>query len=174
VLVKGAWRNATYGLLLVSALYFSGCASQQAQQKPATPGVLGADKSSQANDILFNALGLVGTPYRYGGSSPDNGFDCSGLIQYVYRESADVALPRTVAEMNNHEAPDITEDNLQSGDLVIFATDGGSRPSHAGIYVGEGRFVHAPSSGGEVRMDFLDDKYWQRSYLNAKRPLDCR
>ena len=57
---------------------------------------------------------------------------------------------------------------------MIFATDGTSRPSHAGIYVGEGRFVHAPSRGGEVRMDFLDDKYWQRSYLNAKRPLACR
>jgi cell wall-associated NlpC family hydrolase len=170
VLINGAWRNAGYCLLLISALYFSGCSSQAPQKSEG----LGADKSSQANDILFNALGLVGTPYRYGGSSPVNGFDCSGLIQYVYRESANVALPRTVAEMNNHEAPDITEDNLQSGDLVIFATDGTSRPSHAGIYVGEGRFVHAPSSGGEVRMDFLDDKYWQRSYLNAKRPLACR
>ncbi len=57
---------------------------------------------------------------------------------------------------------------------MIFATDGTSRPSHAGIYVGDGRFVHAPSRGGEVRMDFLSDKYWQRSYLNAKRPLACR
>jgi cell wall-associated NlpC family hydrolase len=165
-----AFRNAFYFLILSGVLYLGGCSSQAPQKSEP----LGVDKSSQANEILFNALGLVGTPYRYGGSSPVNGFDCSGLIQYVYRESANLALPRTVAEMNSHETPDIAEDNLQSGDLVIFATDGTSRPSHAGIYVGEGRFVHAPSSGGEVRMDFLDDKYWQRSYLNAKRPLACR
>ena len=170
MLINGAWRNATYCLLLVSVLYFSGCSSQTPQKSEG----LGGDKSSQANDILFNTLGLVGTPYRYGGSSPANGFDCSGLIQYVYRESANVALPRTVAEMNNHEAPNVAEDNLQSGDLVIFDTAGGGRPSHAGIYVGEGRFVHAPRSGGAVRMDFLSDTYWQRSYLNAKRPLAAR
>ena len=154
--------------MLVSVLYLSGCSSQAPLQSEAL------DYSAQANEILFNALGLVGTPYRYGGNSPANGFDCSGLIQYVYLESANLILPRTVAEMNSYEAPDIAEDNLQSGDLVIFATDGTSRPNHAGIYVGERRFVHAPSSGGEVRMDFLDDKYWQRSYLNAKRPLACR
>ena len=167
--MNGDWRNATYGLVLIGALFLSGCTTQAPQKSTG----LSADYSTQANDILFNALGLVGTPYRYGGSSPANGFDCSGLIQYVYRESANLALPRTVAEMNSHQAPDIAADSLQSGDLVIFATEGTSRPSHAGIYVGEGRFVHAPRSGGEVRMDFLDDKYWQRSYLNAKRPLAC-
>ena len=108
------------------------------------------------------------------GSTPDSGFDCSGLIQYVYRESADLDLPRTVAEMNQIDAPNIDEDSLQAGDLVIFATGRDRRPSHAGIYVGEGRFVHAPSGGGEVRMDFLSDKYWQHSYLKAKRPLAVR
>ena len=167
--MNGNWRNPTFLLALFSALYLSGCTSLWPSRSVAP-----ADYSAQANDILFNALGLVGTPYRYGGSSPVNGFDCSGLIQYVYLESANLALPRTVAEMNRLEAPDIAEDNLQSGDLVIFATDGSRRPNHAGIYVGERRFVHAPSRGGEVRMDVLDDKYWQRSYLNAKRPLARR
>jgi cell wall-associated NlpC family hydrolase len=167
-MIKG-WR-AIYSLMLIAALYLSGCSSQAPRQ----PETMPTDYAIQANEILFNALGLVGTPYRYGGSSPVNGFDCSGLIQYVYLESANLALPRTVAEMNSHEAPDIAEDSLQSGDLVIFATAGDSRPSHAGIYVGDGRFVHAPSRGGEVRMDFLSDRYWQRSYLNAKRPLACR
>jgi cell wall-associated NlpC family hydrolase len=156
--------------MVISALYLSGCSSQAPHPSEPPP----ADYSVKANEILFNALGLVGTPYRYGGSTPANGFDCSGLIQYVYLDSAAVKLPRTVAEMNTLDAPNIAEDKLQSGDLVIFATDGTSRPSHAGIYVGEGRFVHAASRGGEVRMDFLSDKYWQRSYLNAKRPLACR
>jgi cell wall-associated NlpC family hydrolase len=158
-------------LVLTGALYLSGCSSQ-GPQKSEVPSPV--DFSSQANEVLFNALGLVGTPYVYGGTSPVSGFDCSGLIQYVYRESADLALPRTVAEMNSHEAPNVSEDSLQSGDLVIFATGEGNSPSHAGIYVGDGRFVHAPSRGGQVRMDFLSDKYWQRSYLNAKRPLACR
>jgi cell wall-associated NlpC family hydrolase len=150
----------------VFSLLMAGCSSNAPQ-----PKTTNANYSADANDVLFSALGLVGTPYRYGGNTPESGFDCSGLIDYVYRESVDVRLPRTVAEINKLDAPNVDEDELQSGDVVIFATGFGSRPSHAGIYVGKGRFVHAPSSGGTVRMDLLSDKYWQRSYLNAKRPL---
>jgi len=157
-------------LLCAAALNLAGCSSQA----PRTAGTLPTDYSVQANEILFNALGLVGTPYRYGGSSPATGFDCSGLIYYVYAESADLNLPRTVAEMSELDAPNVAEDKLQSGDLVIFATGQGGQPSHAGIYVGEGRFVHAASRGGVVRMDLLSDRYWQRNYLNAKRPLAAR
>lgn len=162
-------RHSLYCLLLPIALYLSGCsnAPHQAARLP-------ADYSAKANEILFNAIGLVGTPYRYGGSTPDSGFDCSGLIHYVYYESADLNLPRTVAAMNMLDAPNVAVDKLQSGDLLIFATGRDSRPSHAGIYVGEGRFVHAPSRGGVVRLDLLTDRYWQRSYLNAKRPLAAR
>ena len=158
-------RQVVCGLLLQVALYLSGCSSQAPQTG------LPPDYLVKANEVLFNALGLVGTPYRYGGSTPERGFDCSGLIQYVYATSANLSLPRTVVEMNQLTAPSIAEDKLQSGDLVIFATGQGSRPNHAGIYVGEGRFVHAPSRGGVVRVDFLSDEYWQRSYLTAKRPL---
>ena len=165
--MKSRWLNALHCATIVCLLYLSGCANQAPQPAPA----LSSEKLKQANDILFAALGLVGVPYRYGGNSPDGGFDCSGLIQYVYAESADIQLPRTVAGMTRIDAPTIGDDKLQAGDLVIFATGSGSRPSHAGIYVGDGRFVHAPSTGGVVRMDFLSDEYWQRSYLNAKRPL---
>ncbi len=168
--LNSGYRHAMYRMLLAAALFLSGCSSQAPQKTEALP----TDYSVKANEILFNALGLVGTPYRYGGSTPDSGFDCSGLIQYVYLDSAAVKLPRTVAEMNTLDAPNIAEDKLQSGDLVIFATGPGARPSHAGIYVGDGRFVHAPARGGVVRMDFLSDRYWQRSYLNAKRPLAAR
>ena len=166
------WRNTITGLLGWAAVFMVGCSTQtplpaQTQQQ----GAPALDKLITANDILFAALGHVGIPYRYGGSTPDAGFDCSGLIQYVYAETADINLPRTVAGMNRIDAPTVDEANLQAGDLVIFATGSGSRPSHAGIYVGDGRFVHAPSTGGEVRMDFLSSTYWQRSYINAKRPL---
>jgi len=124
-----------------------------------------------ADDVLFRALGLVGTPYRWGGNTPDSGFDCSGLIGFVYRDAAGISLPRSTGEMIGMQVPDIDRQALQSGDLVFFATGGGSRVSHAGIYVGEGRFVHAPATGGTVRLDYLDKPYWQKAYLNAKRVL---
>jgi len=121
--------------------------------------------------VLFRALGLVGTPYRYGGNTPEGGFDCSGLIGYVYRDAAGISLPRSTRELSAMRTPDVRRDALQSGDLVFFATNGGRAVSHAGIYVGEGRFVHAPSSGGTVRLDSLDNVYWQRVYLDAKRVI---
>lgn len=124
-----------------------------------------------AEDVLFRALGLVGTPYRWGGNTPDSGFDCSGLIGFVYRDAAGIALPRSTRDMIVMRAPNIGREQLQSGDLVFFATGGGSQVSHAGIYVGEGRFVHAPATGGTVKLDSLDKPYWQRAYLNAKRVI---
>ena len=123
-----------------------------------------------ANDVLFQAIGLVGTPYRYGGNTPETGFDCSGLINYVFLNSAGVKLPRTTRELIDIDAPVIDQDMLYPGDLVYFNTLGG-RVSHIGIYVGERRFVHAPSSGGTVRMDNIDTAYWKKHYVEAKRLL---
>lgn len=120
---------------------------------------------------MFRALGLVGTPYRWGGNTPDSGFDCSGLIGYVYRDAAGIALPRSTRDLIVMRAPDVSRTQLQSGDLLFFATSGGSQVSHAGIYVGEGRFVHAPATGGTVKLDSLDKPYWQKAYLNAKRVI---
>ncbi|MET1078056.1 MAG: C40 family peptidase [Pseudomonas sp.] len=128
--------------------------------------------SPEAEDVLFRALGLVGTPYRYGGNTPEGGFDCSGLIGYVYRDAAGLNLPRSTAALQGLGAPLVARQALQSGDLLFFATNGGGKVSHAGIYVGEGRFVHAPSSGGTVRLDNLGETYWQKTYLSAKRVLD--
>jgi cell wall-associated NlpC family hydrolase len=129
--------------------------------------------SQAAEDVLFRALGLVGTPYRWGGNTPDSGFDCSGLIGYVYRDAAGITLPRSTRDMIVIRAPDVKLDQLQSGDLVFFATSGGSQVSHAGIYVGEGRFVHAPASGGTVKLDSLNKPYWRKAYLNAKRVIQA-
>lgn len=168
--------------LLACFALLGGCAGEQysAHNSPrvVTP-VRVATKTSNlqpvfspvAADVLFRALGLVGTPYRWGGNTPDSGFDCSGLIKYVYGDVANIALPRTTREMIVMGAPDVSIDALQSGDLVFFATHGGSQVSHAGIYVGEGRFVHAPSTGGTVRLDDINKPYWQKAYLNAKRVI---
>jgi cell wall-associated NlpC family hydrolase len=127
--------------------------------------------SPLADDILLRAIGLVGTPYRWGGNTPDSGFDCSGLIGYVYHDAAGITLPRSTREMITLRGPDIDRSQLQTGDLVFFATGGGSHVSHAGIYVGEGRFVHAPATGGTVKLDSLDKPYWQKAWLNAKRVI---
>ena len=120
-----------------------------------------------ANDILFRAIGLVGTPYRYGGNTPDSGFDCSGLVDYVFRDVAAVVLPRTADDISRIEATEVGRNDLASGDLIFF----GQRPhiTHVGIYVGEGRFVHAPNEGGTVRLDFLDGAYWRDHFAGAKR-----
>jgi cell wall-associated NlpC family hydrolase len=124
-----------------------------------------------ANDVLFRAIALVGTPYRWGGNTPTGGFDCSGLIDYIYRTATGMALPRTsrdMASMNGRKVQRMTQ--LASGDLVFFAIHGGI--SHVGVYVGKGRFVHAPNSGGTVRLDDIDGPYWRDHFAYGKRVLD--
>ncbi|WP_045728280.1 C40 family peptidase [Xanthomonas sp. GPE 39] len=122
-----------------------------------------------ANAVLIRALGLVGTPYSYGGNTPESGFDCSGLVAYVYRDMLDLRLPRTSRELAAVQGPKIDPQRLSTGDLVFFGSAGSV--SHVGIYVGEGRFVHAPNTGGTVRLDSLDGPYWRDHYTGAKRVL---
>ena len=122
-----------------------------------------------ANAVLMRAISLVGTPYHYGGNSPEGGFDCSGLVNYVYRDMLDLRLPRTSRELAAYQGPRIAPDRLAAADLVFFGSRGAV--SHVGIYVGEGRFVHAPSTGGTVRLDHLDGPYWREHYSGAKRVL---
>ena len=122
-----------------------------------------------ANAVLMRAISLVGTPYRYGGNTPAGGFDCSGLVNYVYRDMLDLRLPRSSRELAGWQGPRIDPRRLTAADLVFFGSDG--QVSHVGIYVGEGRFVHAPSSGGTVRLDYLDGPYWRDHYTGAKRIL---
>ena len=132
------------------------------------PQVMPANPAA-ANAVLMRALGLVGTPYRYGGNTPEGGFDCSGLVAYVYRDMLDLRLPRTSRELAGIQGPRIDPNKLATADLVFFGSQG--NVSHVGIYVGEGRFVHAPSTGGTVRLDRLDGSYWRDHYSGAKRVL---
>lgn len=117
-------------------------------------------------DLLLRAMALIGTPYRFGGSSPDTGFDCSGFVRYVFQSSG-LVLPRTSDEMSQ-TGSQIGKDELQPGDLVFFDTL--RRPfSHVGIYLGEHRFIHAPSNGGYVEIVNLTDRYWRKRYNGARR-----
>jgi cell wall-associated NlpC family hydrolase len=130
-----------------------------------------AASAGTANDVLFRAIGLVGTPYHWGGNTPDGGFDCSGLVDYIYRSAADILLPhssRAMADLDGRKVRHMTD--LASGDLVFF--DIGGDISHVGVYVGKGRFVHAPNSGGTVRLDDIDGPYWRDHFAFGKRLLD--
>ncbi len=154
--------------VIASLLLLAGCATNAPSRPvPAWSGVASQLSSAQASDIAIHALGLVGTPYRYGGNTPDGGFDCSGLIGYVYRGQVGVAPPRTVAQLDRFGEP-VDARTLRTGDLVLFGS--GRVPTHAGIYVGAGRFVHAPSSGGTVRLDLLTTPYWSRQNTVFRRP----
>lgn len=147
-------------LLAAGLLLLQGCAGPRGG-----PPVAGSMSAEQSNDAAIQALGLVGTPYRYGGNTPAGGFDCSGLIGYVFRQVGGPATPRTVARMAGAGRP-VPIADIRTGDLVLF---GAFIPTHAGIYVGEGRFVHAPSTGGEVRLDRLDGIYWSRQPVRVRR-----
>jgi cell wall-associated NlpC family hydrolase len=124
-----------------------------------------------ADSILERGKSLIGTRYRTGGST-ESGFDCSGFIGYLFREEAGMTLPRSTREMINVKAPVVARNSLKPGDLLFFSTAGRGRVSHAGIYLGGDQFIHSSShrSGG-VRIDSLDDSYWARTFIEAKRAL---
>ncbi|MFC5428173.1 NlpC/P60 family protein [Paraburkholderia denitrificans] len=125
------------------------------------------DHSVGREEISIQAMGLVGIPYRWGGNTPDSGFDCSGLVKYVFARAAFVDLPRTTADMSGR-GESIEPDEIAAGDLVFFNTTG--RPhSHVGIYVGKLRFVNAPSTGGTVRLDYLTNPYWAKRFDGIRR-----
>lgn len=162
-----AWLGACAMVLGLAA-----CASGPKAPQPLSADLAPIPQGSrlsdeQAQQVTLAALGLVGTPYRYGGNTPESGFDCSGLIGYVFRTQAALVPPRTVAALDGWGQP-VELAQLRSGDLVLFGN--GGPPSHAGIYVGEGRFVHAPSSGGQVRLERLDARHWARQRISGRRP----
>ncbi|MDG9931089.1 MULTISPECIES: NlpC/P60 family protein [unclassified Pseudomonas] len=127
---------------------------------------------SLADSILAHGLSLVGTRYRMGGTSVTSGFDCSGFVGFLFKEEAGMQLPRSTRELINLDAPLVSRSELEPGDLIFFNNRGRGRVSHAGIYLGDDQFIHSSSSrSGGVRVDSLDDSYWSRSYMEAKRVL---
>lgn len=157
--------------LLLATLLLAACASRPGPATGARAAVATGDLRGAANAVLFRAIGLVGTPYRYGGNTPDGGFDCSGLVGFVFSDAAGLSLPRRSSDIAGIAAPTVARTALAPGDLVFFGRSG---ISHVGIYVGDGRFVHAPSRGGTVRLDALDSPYWQSRFAFGKRALALR
>ena len=143
-------------------LWLAACAGPGARRPVAANPNL---DPAQRTEVVMTALSLLDTRYRYGGSQARQGFDCSGLVKYVFGTAAGAALPHKTEQIARMSRP-VPRSELQAGDLVFFDTLG--RPnSHMGIYLGDGRFINAPSTGGQVRIDRLDNPYYRRHFQSV-------
>jgi cell wall-associated NlpC family hydrolase len=148
----------------------SSLVSAQAPQATTTSGRARAFLSGmagKAGDVVVGALNMIGVRYRWGGSSPDSGLDCSGFVRYVFQDTLGMALPRRAEEMSR-VGEKVRMADLKPGDLVFFNTMRRTF-SHVGIYIGGNKFVHSPSTGSTIRVDNLDDGYWEKRFTGARR-----
>jgi cell wall-associated NlpC family hydrolase len=127
------------------------------------------EASPSITSVIDRAHSLLGTPYRMGGTSVAQGFDCSSFLVYLFKTEANIHLPRTTAAMHRSTAATVKRDALQPGDAVFFRGNGRGQVSHVGLYIGEGKFIHSPRTGKSVRIDSLANRYWSRNYTTAKR-----
>lgn len=159
-------------ILSVSAVPYAHTA--EAMPASAGPGNTEAstvsDYTASAQDLINQGMSYLGIRYRFGGSSPETGLDCSGLVQNVFRNAIGLDLPRTAREMASL-GDKIGRQELKPGDLVFFNTMRRAF-SHVGIYVGDGQFLHAPSRGGGVRVEDMSSSYWAKRFNGARRLLD--
>ena len=126
-----------------------------------------ANWQTKAQEVLINALSLTGIKYKYGGSTPATGFDCSGFVRYVFSQATNLTLPptaRAIAQIGKT----IKRDDLQPGDLVFFNTLQKAF-SHVGIYMGNNKFIHAPRTGAEVRVESINSSYWASRFESGQR-----
>ncbi|MBL8522912.1 MAG: C40 family peptidase [Betaproteobacteria bacterium] len=149
----------------------SGVAAAAANSPPAEGSIATAVTPLQpkVQAVLMQALSLIGVNYRFGGNSIERGFDCSGFVRYVFAEAAEMNLPRNSYAMSRLGVT-IDKDQLEPGDLVFYNTLR-RQFSHVAIYLGEGRFVHAPSRGKQVEIIDMADSYWKKRYNGARRLL---
>lgn len=149
-------------LLLLSLLLLAACASTRDNVQTHEAG-----SPAIVRKLTSYADSLIGTPYKYGGHSPKSGFDCSGFVDYVFRHSAHVSLPHNAQKISRHGLA-VQMSQLREGDLVFYDTNNQAF-SHVGIYLGNNRFIHAPSSGGRVRTENMHEAYWEKHYNGARR-----
>ena len=121
----------------------------------------------RTSDLVVTAMGFLGVPYRRGGNSAETGFDCSGFVRNIYQQTLGLLLPRQASEQAA-STEKIDKKDLQPGDLVFFNTMRRAF-SHVGIYVGDGKFIHSPRSGGKVRVEDMQESYWQKRFNGARR-----
>lgn len=148
---------------LCIALLLTACGTTPQQQaRPAA--------SERGNEVALYAMGLIGTGYRFGGKNPEAGLDCSGMVSYIYRNAAGVNVSGSAADIARR-GREIPRSALRPGDLIFFNTMNRAF-SHVGIYIGDARFVHAPSTNGRVRIDRLDNRYYAQRYEMTRSYFD--
>ncbi|POR53725.1 cell wall-associated NlpC family hydrolase [Paraburkholderia eburnea] len=143
--------------------------SSGTQSAPAEGGARAflSGMAGKAGDVVVGALNMIGVRYRWGGNTPDSGLDCSGFVRYVFQDTLGMNLPRRAEEMSR-VGEKVSMSNLKPGDLVFFNTMRRTF-SHVGIYIGDNKFVHSPSTGSTIRVDDLDDGYWEKRFTGARR-----
>ncbi len=134
------------------------------------PGSDDTPVSEKGNDIVIYSLGLIDTNYRFGGKNPEAGLDCSGMVSYVYKQAAGLKVTGSAADIAR-QGRAISKAELRPGDLVFFNTMNRAF-SHVGIYIGDGRFINAPSTNGKVRIDRLDNRYYATRFEAVRRYFD--
>ena len=164
-------RNSLFYCVLLA--FISGCGSlgptshAPVQPPPAPIAKSPAPPRAERSEALLQALLALGLDYRYGGNSHVTGFDCSGLVAHVYLEAWNIRLPRNTSAQSQAGIP-VSLAELQAGDLVFYDTL--KKPfSHVGIYLGDGKFIHAPKTGAQVRVESIKSLYWAQRYNGARR-----
>ncbi|WP_277184804.1 C40 family peptidase [Caballeronia sp. BR00000012568055] len=158
-------QNASNGTLSYRSSDVTVSADAPATQSGAKSFLSGV--ASKAGDVVVGALNMIGVRYRWGGNTPDSGLDCSGFVRYVFQDTLGMTLPRRAEEMSR-VGEKVTVSDLKPGDLVFFNTMRRSF-SHVGIYIGDNKFVHSPSTGSTIRVDDMDDGYWEKRFQGARR-----
>lgn len=169
-----------YCIYMILAFSSASCAAAPVTAPPNTSSIIehsaptaeteelvSQDWPERTREVLMNALSLTGIRYKYGGNSPETGFDCSGFVRYVYQQATNLSLPHS-ARAISQLGETIPKHELKPGDLVFFNTLK-SAFSHVGIYIGNNRFIHSPSSGGGVRVEDMKAAYWEKRFNGAQR-----
>jgi cell wall-associated NlpC family hydrolase len=168
--------HKTLALTVVALIFCSACSATsrvRAQEPPLPvqePVVVMQQAPSTSGgmpDLVLFAMGFFGADYKYGGTTPEGGFDCSGFVRHVFKEAAGLLLPRSSYEIS-HAGARVEANALEPGDLVFFNTLRRTF-SHVGIYVGEGRFIHSPSAGKTVAISSMHETYWRNKFDGARR-----
>jgi len=170
------WTSHQDDSVRESSYAYENAISALRADKPETLADLHKARMQKAQKTAMNKLmDQIGKPYRWGGSSPRTGFDCSGLVYYAYKDLVKFRIPRTANEMYHlRDASPVDTGELQSGDLVFFRTQGRGTADHVGVYVGNGKFIQSPRSGQDIQITSLSEDYWQRHYVGARRVMTSK
>lgn len=160
-------------LVIISLLLLTSPAWANVEQRTLSPNPFGsalqAVPQPSIDNVIDRAHQLLGTPYTWGGATQAQGFDCSGLLVYLFKTEANLQLPRTTRAMQRSSAATIKRSALEPGDAVFFKGNGRGQVNHVGLYVGQGKFIHSPRAGKNTRIDSLANSYWKKNFTFAKR-----